>query len=996
MQKRLSIPILLAALAPTLGAQTQIDAALTQWREQHGAGWRVDIDEGTGYAEFLFGAKVPSEAAPRSELEWFLAAREALSAAQALHGVELATLLESRSAFLPLGTVGSSDKMTLRFRQEVNGVPVEGGAVNVLFDMRGSLLSVQTRALPAIADMDTRASITSDAASFYASEAFEQSERRTGVVQAEPRLVIAQVEQPESRIGVLAWRVDVLSELDGDAVGYTYFVDAKTGRIAQRENLVHHFDVGGTVYTMATPGSYPDSGTNPPVQQPMKYARLTSSAGTVTTDANGAFNFVGATGPLNITCTYDGTFNNVTNTAGSDYSLVFNAATGTGNSIVLNNAPSALVTAQSNIFQACNELRDFIRSVNPTDATGDLVYTANANIASTCNAFFNGSSINFYQAGGGCVNTGFSNVVYHEAGHWLNVLYGTGNGSDGMGEGNADIYAMYLQDDPIIGHDFFGLGSNVRDGNNTAQFCGDSNPGCQGGVHASGQVWMGAAWKVRTRLKNTLGVAPGGAVANSLFFGWLLAYNQTQIKSVNETQWLTLDDDDGLLANGTPHYADIDGGFRQQGFPGYTLPAVAAGPVTQLPNTTNQSGPYLVNARATSNIGASLTGVTLHYRLGLSGPFSSLPMSPTGGGQYSAGIPGQIAPARVQYYVEATDALGNTGRFPDTAPATNLTFAVGSFSVVLCDDFESNLGWSVVDTAISTGTWERGNPIGSGAQPEDDNPAGAGTQCYFTDQGSVGGSAGSNDVDGGPTVLTSPVLDLSAGLSEISYAYWMYNDDGDDSLVVELSGNGSTWVAARTYTGGAGGWATDTIAVESFITPTATTRIRFVVADNPNNSITEAAIDDVCVSTIGPVGCIAPTTYCTAKVNSLFCTPSIAFTGTPSASSATPFDLTASQVLNNKTSVLFYGFTAAAAPFQGGTLCVQPPFVRTPPQSSGGTPSGNDCTGAPTFDMNARIQGGTDPNLVAGATVFAQYYYRDPSDAFTVGLTDAVSFVVCP
>ena len=47
----------------------------------------------------------------------------------------------------------------------------------------------------------------------------------------------------------------------------------------------------------------------------------------------------------------------------------------------------------------------------------------------SCNASFNGNSINFYHAAGGCVNTAYSTVVSHEYGHWLNQLYGTGNGS---------------------------------------------------------------------------------------------------------------------------------------------------------------------------------------------------------------------------------------------------------------------------------------------------------------------------------------------------------------------------------------------------------------------------------------------------------------------------------------------------------------------------------------------------------------------------------------
>lgn len=70
--------------------------------------------------------------------------------------------------------------------------------------------------------------------------------------------------------------------------------------------------------------------------------------------------------------------------------------------------------------------------------------------------------------------------------------------------------------------------------------------------------------------------------------------------------------------------------------------------------------------------------------------------------------------------------------------------------------------------------------------------------------------------------------------------------------------------------------------------------------------------------------------------------------------------------------------------------------MRTPTQSTGGATNVADCSGSLLYDMNARIRAGTDPSLVPGATVAAQYYYRDPQDTFGVGLTDAVSFQVGP
>lgn len=139
------------------------------------------------------------------------------------------------------------------------------------------------------------------------------------------------------------------------------------------------------------------------------------------------------------------------------------------------------------------------------------------------------------------------------------------------------------------------------------------------------------------------------------------------------------------------------------------------------------------------------------------------------------------------------------------------------------------------------------------------------------------------------------------------------------------------------------------------------------------------------------------TPYCTAKVNSLGCTPQISSVGTPSATSPAPFLVTASNILNQKSGMLVYSLMSAATPFQGGTLCVASPLVRTSLQSSGGDSGVNNCSGAHTYDMRARIQGGLDPNLRAGTTVYAQWLTRDVlSPSGPLGLTAALAVTIGP
>ena len=144
--------------------------------------------------------------------------------------------------------------------------------------------------------------------------------------------------------------------------------------------------------------------------------------------------------------------------------------------------------------------------------------------------------------------------------------------------------------------------------------------------------------------------------------------------------------------------------------------------------------------------------------------------------------------------------------------------------------------------------------------------------------------------------------------------------------------------------------------------------------------------------------------YCTAKVNSLGCTPSIAGAGAPSATAASGFVVSATNVRNNKSGLLFYGVNGQAAlPYQAGTLCVKVPIKRTPAQFSGGSQTGNDCTGVFAIDMNTfgrgLLGGAPLPALsVPGTVVDSQWWGRDPGFAApnNTTLSDGLEYLVGP
>jgi len=143
-------------------------------------------------------------------------------------------------------------------------------------------------------------------------------------------------------------------------------------------------------------------------------------------------------------------------------------------------------------------------------------------------------------------------------------------------------------------------------------------------------------------------------------------------------------------------------------------------------------------------------------------------------------------------------------------------------------------------------------------------------------------------------------------------------------------------------------------------------------------------------------------TYCTAKDNSLGCTPAIGYSGFPNTNSGSGFVISASNVINNKSGLLFYGVNGRAAlPYQAGTLCVMPQIKRTPAVNSGGSLGTNDCSGVFSLDMNAfaigALGGAPSPALTTpGTLVECQWWGRDPGYPApnNTTLTDALEYMV--
>lgn len=237
--------------------------------------------------------------------------------------------------------------------------------------------------------------------------------------------------------------------------------------------------------------------------------------------------------------------------------------------------------------------------------------------------------------------------------------------------------------------------------------------------------------------------------------------------------------------------------------------------------------------------------------------FQQFPLNQDSATSFTATFPAPAdCPTNVQYFISFDLQSGTTVTAPSGAGSTYSTLAADQIDFDDLYDFESPVGFSAGapgDNA-TTGIWVRVNPIGTDAQPENDNTP-SGTIAWVTGQGSPGGALGENDIDGGTTSLVSNQIDLTGTESAmISYARWYSNSTGaapnaDVFEVYVSDDNGQNYELVETVgpagAGTSGGWIEAGFNVADFVDLTSTVRVKFVASDLGDGSVVEAGIDDV-------------------------------------------------------------------------------------------------------------------------------------------------------
>ncbi len=231
--------------------------------------------------------------------------------------------------------------------------------------------------------------------------------------------------------------------------------------------------------------------------------------------------------------------------------------------------------------------------------------------------------------------------------------------------------------------------------------------------------------------------------------------------------------------------------------------------------------------------------------------FIPIPLSELGDDWFIVELPGVICNSTLEYFLTATGSGDTVVTDPIDAP-DHLYAARAIYSGLLFDDdLEMDLGWEVQGGDDTSGRWSRVIPVATSAQPGFDYSPDTGRYCYLTGQ-HFSGHDGTNDVDGGPVVLTSPMIDLATEDAEVSYARWFHSTGGiTDDLLVEVSRDaGESWVTVETVTS-RDEWVVSSFRLSDFPQVEGEhLQIRFSTADVDDDSLTEAAVDEFRVAAL--------------------------------------------------------------------------------------------------------------------------------------------------
>ncbi len=518
-------------------------AAWQSFVSQNGA-WTALWNESTGTPHRAFGKgiAIPGYAAiTSSNVE--AAARTFVSDHSDLFGTHSNDLQLVRAEMV-------SGKWYVTFAQFHHNIPVHGALVELRITLDGRVFcfgsdghaNINVSAVPSL----------SEAAALFAAQAefdFDPAEdRATG----HGLVILPMVEAGAIRYH-LAYRVRI--SIQHPRASWEYFIDAHSGEILWRSNLIHAADISGQVKAMIIPEYY----NNPPLEQPLRHAKVFISGVTSgATDINGNYNIeVGQPGTYNLLSSLKGLYAEVS---------IYPSSFSVHNSPVTTGTPHNWTwdanTAQQdeiNAYYHVTRAHDFLKTLDPSFVALDVPIKTFVKRPDG-GAYYDGGKKELHFDAGNQKHRNpalFADIIIHEYFHGVtDLLYEPDTVPDPpafVHEALSDYFAATMTNDSYIADGGYLInGDYLRDLEEDRVTPNDWNPDS---AHVSGLILAGALWDLRTAL--------GQPMTDELVHRARKGFPRTFKDHLVEI--LTKDDDNGDISDGTPHSTQIYDAFGRHG-----------------------------------------------------------------------------------------------------------------------------------------------------------------------------------------------------------------------------------------------------------------------------------------------------------------------------------------------------------------------------------------------------------------------------------------------
>ncbi len=469
----------------------QFDAARVQqylasgvwssWNAAHGGKWTAQYDTLTGHARRAWGGAVPWITAGASDAQLEQVARSFIDANNGVLGVA-----NARLRFVPEAASPTRDGRVryAAFDYVIDGVPVESGRLifavnngNMIYWHSANIADVPAVTSPAISVAQALGSALS-----YAGVAQSQA-----TVVREPTLKLL----PRNGLvgSLLGYQLiyETAFRLSGGRATWGVWVDALSGQVVAFGDTNRYAECPprNASSGKVTGGIRPAQFTDAEVVRSFPFVAVEGDA-PVTTTRNGSFDFAGGTLSTGLNGTFFDTNCSDCIKSESDPQSGFQPfvsssdgklALGTGGRDVVSGPGIPTVSYGNGTSTPADRTAFFHTNVARGIATKWLDFpwlqtkvTVNVNINDVCNAFWDGTALNFFKSGQfasssgllDCKNTGeIRDVMQHEWGHGLDENdgdepgYALGIGDFATGEAAADHIALFVDHDSCIGQSFY-------------------------------------------------------------------------------------------------------------------------------------------------------------------------------------------------------------------------------------------------------------------------------------------------------------------------------------------------------------------------------------------------------------------------------------------------------------------------------------------------------------------------------------------------------------